>query len=219
MGVKDHGVARGDHADGIVDDGGGGVGGRGNRTDDPEGRLLDEHHALIAGFAAGLQVLNARRAAADQQVLLNLVLHVAVARLLMRQARQVLGIVDARLAHGGDQFTPLFQRHIGQLGLGGLGVLDRLPGGIAQPAAALGRLRLGGGGGRGGLGPDGAGKGAHNLVRNLPDLLFRQCHVRSLTDARPIGPAVVISRVPARRPFPRPHRGPGGSEWRRAHSG
>ena len=219
MGVKDHGVARGDHADGIVDDGGGGVGRRGDRTDDPEGRLLDEHHALVAGFAAGLQVLNARRAAADQQVLLNLVLHVAVARFLVRQTRQVLGVVNARLAHGRDQLAALFQRHIGQLGLGGLGVLNRFLGGIAQPAAAFGRLRLGRGRRRGGLGPDGAGETAHNLVRNLPDLLFRQCHVRSLTNARPIGPAVVISRVPARRPSPRPRRGPGGSGWRRAHSG
>ena len=82
-----------------------------------------------------------------------------------------------------------------------------------------GLLTLSGGRGRGGLGPDGAGEAAHDFVRNLPDLLFRQCHVRSLTDARPIGPAVVISRVPARRPSPRPRRGPGGSGWRRAHSG
>ena len=173
MGIEDHRVPRRDHADRVVDNGGRWVGRRGDGADHAEWRLLDEHHALVACLASGHQILDAGGAAADEQVLLHLVGHAAVSGLFVGKPREVFGVVDAGLAHGGNQFAALFQRHFGELRLRGLGVGHRFLRGVAQPAAGA-AVRLRQRGRRFLL--HGFRKASHDFIRDLPDLLFCQCH-------------------------------------------
>ena len=112
-------------------------------------------------------------AAADEQVLLHLVGNTSVSGFFMGEPREVFGVVDARLAHGGNQLAALFQCHFGELRLRGLGVCHRFLRSVAQPAAGA-AVRLRRRGRRFLL--HGFRKASHDFIRDLPNLLFCQCH-------------------------------------------
>ncbi|OQB13160.1 MAG: hypothetical protein BWY17_02878 [Deltaproteobacteria bacterium ADurb.Bin207] len=60
MRIEHHRVAGGNHGDGVVDDGRGGIGDGGDRADDTKGGGFDEHQAVVAGLGPGEQVFGAR---------------------------------------------------------------------------------------------------------------------------------------------------------------
>ena len=134
MGIEHHGIAGGDHADGIIDHGGCRVGGRGDGSYHTKWRPLLQHHPLIARMRGGDQVLNAGCTAGNQQIFLHLVLHVPIARLLMSHSRQMLGVLHGSFAHGADQLTALFECEGGQLCLRCLGGPHSLISRVPQPA-------------------------------------------------------------------------------------
>ena len=173
MGIEDHRVARRNHTDGVIDDGRCGVCRGGDGADDAEGSLLDEYHALVARLASGHQILDAGGAPADEQILLHLVGNTSVSGFFMGEPCEIFGVVDARLAHGGNQLAALFQCHFGELRLRGLGVGHRFLRSVAQPAAGA-AVRLRRRGRRFLL--HGFRKASHDFIRDLPDLLFCQCH-------------------------------------------
>ena len=168
MGVVHHGVARGDHADGVVDDGGGGVRGRGDGADDAIGSRLNECQAIVTAERRGMQILNTGGLVRGEEVLRDLVRHLAVAGLLMRQNGKLFGMLPGADAHGLDQLAALLERHVHELMLGTDSRVDRVMH-IVEQALHAGR------GKRARL------KAAACLRGNLLDLFFRQCHNISST--------------------------------------
>lgn len=140
MRVEHHRIARGDHADGIVDDRCRRIGGWRYGAYHAKGSVLDDRHAMVACFAIGIQILNARCHMRHQQVFLRLVAHIAEACFLVRQPCQIFRVKGGAFAHGSDQLTALFQRHLRQLRLRRHGVCYRLLCRITKPAAPDGSL-------------------------------------------------------------------------------
>ena len=145
MDVVDDAVARGDHADGVADDGGGRIGGRRDGGDGPERRRLGQRQSVIAGDDVGIELLDARRLLGDQAVLDHLVLVPSVPRLVMRRLGQHLGVVQHRLADGGDDARAVLELERGELRLRGARGGHRLVDGLEHAEAGLNRR-----GGRGG---------------------------------------------------------------------
>ena len=168
MGIIHHGVARGDHADGVVDDGGGGVRGRGDGADNAIGGRLNERQAVVAAERRGVQILNTGGLVRSEEVLCDLMRHLAVAGLLVRQNGKLFGMLPGADAHGLDQLAALLERHVHELMLGTDGRVDRVMH-IVEQALHAGR------GKRARL------KAAACLRGNLLDLFFRQCHNISST--------------------------------------
>ena len=126
--VEDDGVARRDHADGIADDGLGGIRRRRDGADDAVGRAFDEHQTVVARLRDGAQDLGARRLVGDEQVLVHLVVDAAEAGLFDGHRSQLLHDIVHTLAQGRDATVPPFESHlVNQVFVGGAG---RFHGGV-----------------------------------------------------------------------------------------
>ena len=110
VGVEHHRVAARHHADAVVDDGLGRVGGRRDRSDDAVAGALGQRQAVVARPGDRLQHLRARRLVDAQRVLLQLVLDAPVAGLLDRVLRQRRDQLARRLAHHLDPALARLQR-------------------------------------------------------------------------------------------------------------
>ena len=108
VGIEDHRVAGGEHADTVADDGLGGVRGRRDGADDAEGCVLFEHEAVVAGLRPRLEDLGARRLVDDQAILDDLLIVAAEAGLFEGHARDVFDLAVGALTHRrDDRETPL----------------------------------------------------------------------------------------------------------------
>ncbi len=58
MRAKDHGVAGGQHTEGIVDNGLGRIGGQGDRTNDAIGGVFGQRQAAITADGGGDEIFN-----------------------------------------------------------------------------------------------------------------------------------------------------------------
>ena len=108
--VEHHRVAARHHADAVVDDGLGRVGGRRDRADDAVAGAFDQRQPVVARVRDRLQHLRARRLVGAQLVLLQLVLDAAVAGLVDRVLRQLRDQLARRLAHHLDPALARLQR-------------------------------------------------------------------------------------------------------------
>src|ERR1043166_2852305 len=84
MNVEDHRVARGNHPNGVIDDGRGWVGGRGDGSDDTIRGRFGEVEAVVACNSVGLEVLGAWSFFRNQLVLDDLVFVAAKPGLFVR---------------------------------------------------------------------------------------------------------------------------------------
>src|ERR1051326_4232645 len=98
--VEDDAVPRGEHADGVADDGGGRIRDRRDRADDAERRRLDEGQAVVAARGDRREVFEAGRLLGDEAVLDDLVLVAPVAGLVVRGFGEHRAVLEHRRAHG-----------------------------------------------------------------------------------------------------------------------
>ena len=115
-----------------------------------------------------MQILDTGGLVRGEEVLRDLVRHLAVAGLLVRQNGKLFGMLPGADAHGLDQLAALLERHVHELMLSTDGRVDRVMH-IVEQALHAGR------GKRARL------KAAACLRGNLLDLFFRQCHNISST--------------------------------------
>ncbi len=102
-------VSRSHHADGVADDRGRGIRDRSDRPDDAEWRGLDEGEAVIPRGGLRRELLGAGSLVRDEEVLLDLVLHAAEARLLDGKSREGTRVLAHRLAHRLDDRVPFLE--------------------------------------------------------------------------------------------------------------
>ena len=169
MGIVNHGVACGDHADGVVDDRRRRVGGRGDGADNAIGRRFHQGQTVVAAVGGGVEILHAGGLVGGQQVFGDLVRHLAVAGLLMGQNSQFLGVFSGADAHCLHQLAAFLQRHFCKALLGADGGVNGVVYIVKQTL------------GRPGAAASAALETAAGLFRDLTDLFFCQCHTLSST--------------------------------------
>ena len=105
VGSEDHGVAAGDHADGVVDDRGGRVGGRRHGSDHAPRSVFNEGQAHVAGNGHGGEAFGAGGPFANKDVLGDLVAYAAHARFVVGHFGEGLGVFKTGLADDGDDLV------------------------------------------------------------------------------------------------------------------
>src|ERR1051326_287429 len=116
--VEDDAVPRGEHADGVADDGGGRIRDRRDRADDAERRRLDEGQAVVAARGDRREVFEAGRLLGDEAVLDDLVLVAPVAGLVVRGFGEHRAVLEHRRAHGFEDLGARGERQGHELLLG-----------------------------------------------------------------------------------------------------
>ena len=100
--IEDDGVAGRDPGDGVVDDGGRRVGGRGDGADHSERRGFGEGEPVVSRPGLGLEILRTRCLLDDQEVLLDLVFGPTETGFAVRHLGQLPGVLAHQAADGVD---------------------------------------------------------------------------------------------------------------------
>lgn len=133
--VEDHGVARGEHADAVVDDGFGGVGAGGDGADDAIGGAFDEGEAVIAGHGLWGEDLGAWGAGGGEVVFLDLVSDAPEASFLDGASGEVFFVLEGDASHVGDHTGACFKGALAELFEGAASGEDGLVDGVEESAA------------------------------------------------------------------------------------
>ena len=120
MHVKHHRIARRQHSDGIANNGGGGVGGRGNGGDHPVGSTLHQSQAVVTAPGHRFQGLGAGSLFRHQAIFHDLAFQPPQAGFPVCFPGKVLGIGEHRGANRGNHLRALLQGHLRKLPEGGL---------------------------------------------------------------------------------------------------
>ena len=205
MYVEYHRVAAGNHADGIVDDGFGGVGGGGDGGDDTEGSVFLQHQARIPGQCLRSQAFGAGGLVDDGKVLFHLVLVPAHARFLHDLPAPLLDMGPGAAADRFNNAAAVLNFEIGHpfpLGLPGRfhGIVHILE--HAVVAGGVDRCRRGGYGALTGVrGLDGGCAAGLHTRKHLLDnrINFLRCNIHGILSF----PGILASAFPYLFPITR----------------